>query len=187
MRLLIALGLAALICGCICSQDKPLMQYTCPQGQVVSNESECYPTTSATSAEPATSTLEVPSTTIPETTTTLGVSQTTATYPHQDAPTTTTLCSEQAVRGYLLVNDKDEGCHLGYTYRLDAGKWNCTDKGLCRIGLVVKKPSGQNVSVQARPNLDGSVTFAVDGMDAEMLCTREDTVAGLFTGVVKFS
>ncbi len=177
MRAALFVAALALSAGCILNEDKPILRFVCPGGQLADDPGLCpEPQATTTTAPPETTTTEEPTTSTTEPTTT------STTQP----PTPTTPCKDQSLRGYLIVNDVDESCYRGYTFMLDSDRWDCTDKGICSIGLWAKSPDGTITPVKARRNLEGGISFQLDGMTGEVVFTREDKTANLFSGVVRF-
>ena len=171
MRVIMAVTLACLICGCI-QYEKPRLQYVCAEGQVVSSPGECPRQTTTTSPPQG----EIASSTTSTTDTTSSSTTTSST-----ASTTTTVCDD-SVRGYLLINDVDERCFRGYTFQLDKSRYNCTKVDTCTIGFRVRKPDGQRLNATAGTFPDG-VRARVDDMTVYFFKAVKDR--DNFLGVIK--
>jgi len=164
--------------GCILNEGKTMLKFVCPGGQLVDDPGLCpKEEATTTTTQPATTTTEEPTTTLTTESTTTSTTQ---------PATPTTPCKDQALRGILLVNDRDESCYRGYTFMLDPTRSDCKEATSCRIGLWAKSPDGAITPVTARRTLEGSISFELDGMTGEMAWFSEDKTAKLYSGVIRF-
>jgi hypothetical protein len=88
------------------------------------------------------------------------------------------------------VNDVDDRCYKGYTFRLDSDKWNCTKKEGCRIDFIVHRPDGSQTRLTASQSIYTGITFDIDNLAANVFCTRQETMDNdktEFLGVIRFS